>query len=291
VLVAGSGPTDRNGNHPPLLWTGLLKQTAEILADAGIASLRYDKRGLRRSGGRPKDPAELARFAAWENFSADVVAAHRTLCAQPEVDAGRVALLGHSEGGLLVMHAALAMQEAGQAPAAIVLVSTPGRPIDVVLREQLGASMRRLGVSAKGTAALLERNEAIIASIRDRAVIPDDVPPELAPLYPRYIGPFLRSQLKSDPAELAARLAGPVLVIQGEKDLQVSADRDAPALEAALERRPGRPPSLLVILPSASHNLKKVEREGEHAFYGPAVPEYREQLVPWLGEVLRADKR
>src|SRR3954469_5394580 len=79
VLVAGSGPTDRNGNQPPLLWTGLLKQSADILADAGIASLRYDKRGLRRSGGRPKDPAELARFVAWENFSADVVAAHRAL--------------------------------------------------------------------------------------------------------------------------------------------------------------------------------------------------------------------
>ena len=64
VLVAGSGPTDRNGNQPPLLWTGLLKQTAEMLADAGIASLRYDKRGLDRSGARPKDPGELARFAA-----------------------------------------------------------------------------------------------------------------------------------------------------------------------------------------------------------------------------------
>src|SRR3954470_24058089 len=162
VLVAGSGPTDRNGNQPPMLWTGLLKQTAEILAEAGIASFRYDKRGLHRSGGRPKDPAELARFVAWENFSADVVAAHRALCAQPEVDAGRVALLGHSEGGLLVMHAALAMQEAGQAPAAVVLVSTPGRPLDVVLREQLAASMTRLGVSRKGTAALLERNESIL---------------------------------------------------------------------------------------------------------------------------------
>src|SRR5688500_18112657 len=71
VLVAGSGPTDRNGNQPPLLWTGLLKQLADVLADAGIASLRYDKRGQYRSGKPPKDPAALARFVAWEHFIAE----------------------------------------------------------------------------------------------------------------------------------------------------------------------------------------------------------------------------
>src|SRR4051794_36546048 len=60
VLVAGSGPTDRNGNQPPLLWIGLLKQTADLLAGAGIASLRYDKRGVGRSTRVPKGADALA---------------------------------------------------------------------------------------------------------------------------------------------------------------------------------------------------------------------------------------
>ena len=291
VLVAGSGPTDRNGNQPPLLWTGLLKQTADALAKAGVATLRYDKRGVSGSGKPPKDPAALARFVAWEHFVADVSAARDALAAEPEVDGGRVALVGHSEGGLLVMHAAAALHDAGRAPAAVVLMSTPGRPLDVVLRDQLAASFRRLGISAKASAELLEANDSIIQSLRERGEVPPDVPPALAPLYPAYIGPFLQGQMKTTPADLAAKLRGPVLVVQGEADLQVSAERDAPVLMAALKGRPGAPRSDLLVLPAASHNLKKVPKEGEHAFFGPVVPEFREGIATWLGERLGAGSR
>src|SRR4051812_10735559 len=147
VLVAGSGPTDRNGNQPPLLWTGLLKQTADLLARGGVASLRYDKRGVGRSGAVPKGAEALADFVQWDNFVGDVVAACDALRRQPEVDPARVALLGHSEGGLLVMDATLRLQEAGRAPAAVVLASTPGRPLGMLLREQLDAAFNRLGIT------------------------------------------------------------------------------------------------------------------------------------------------
>ena len=286
VLVAGSGPTDRNGNQPPLLWTGLLKQAADLLAGAGIASLRYDKRGVGRSGQIPKGAAALADFVAWDKFVGDVAAAHDAIRAQPEIDPNRVALLGHSEGGLLVIAAALSLQDASRPPAAVILVSTPGRRTDLVIREQLAAACKRLGVSEEGTARYLARNDEVLASVRADGVVPADLPPDLAPLYPRYAGRFLQSQFNFDPADAAGRLTMPVLVIQGRKDLQVSAERDAPALEAALKKRPGNAKCALVVLEGAGHNLKHVEKDGEHAFYGPVVPEFRQRLVEWLTEAL-----
>jgi pimeloyl-ACP methyl ester carboxylesterase len=286
VLVAGSGPTDRNGNQPPLLWTGLLKQTADALAGAGVASLRYDKRGVGRSDRPPKDREALGEFVRWEHFVGDVAEACAALRRQPEVDPSRVALLGHSEGGLLVMDAAAKLRDAGRPPAAVVLVSTPGRPLGVVLREQLGRMCRRLNLTEEGTSRFLARNDEIVAAIRGTGAVPDDVPPDLAALYPRYAGRFLQAQFNADPAAAARRLTVPVLLVQGAKDLQVSAERDAPALEAALKGRTGKARCDVVILDGASHNLKHVERDGDHALFGPAVPGYGKTLVGWIDEVL-----
>ena len=286
LLVPGSGPTDRNGNQPPLLWTGLLKQTADALASTGMASLRFDKRGVGRSTRPPKDFDALVEFTAWDHFIGDVTAACAALRAQPEVDPSRVVLIGHSEGGLLVMHAAVALQDAGTPPAAVVLLATPGRPLDALIRDQLDAYCRRLNVSEAATKRLLGRNEAITQWVREHGTIPPDVPADLAALYPRYIGRFYQGVLRHDPADLAARLSGPVLIMQGEKDLQVSAERDAPRLHAALKKRATPARADLILLPGASHNLKNVEKDGDHAFFGPAVPEFRAKLVEWLTEVL-----
>ena len=105
VLVSGSGPTDRDGNNalvPERI--DLLKQIAELLAEAGIASLRYDKRGIGASSAKPHGSiAELERFFAWENFVADVVAAQAELVKHDEIKSYAAAPLGHSEGGLLVL--------------------------------------------------------------------------------------------------------------------------------------------------------------------------------------------
>jgi hypothetical protein len=290
VLVQGSGPTDRDGNQPPLLWTGLLKQLAGALADGGIASLRYDKRGMYRSGDRPKDPEALAEFVSWDHFVGDVVAAHQALRRRPEIDAGRVGLVGHSEGGLLVMDAAAALQKAGTPPAALVVMATPGRSLDVVLREQLNASFERLGVARAGIEKVLEKNDAVVAHIREHGTVPPDVPPDLQPLYPRYIGRFLQAQFNSLPAEVAGRVEGPVLLVQGDRDIQVSAERDLPVLAEALGKRAGASRCDVALIEGASHNLKPVEKEGEYGLFGPMVPEARRRVVSWLAEVLGAPR-
>lgn len=138
VLIQGSGPTDRDGNQPPVIRTDLLRQLADALARKGIASLRYDKRGMHANAmARPQAEADYASFFRWENFVADAAGAYRFLQRQGPVDPGKVAILGHSEGGLIALAAATSLQADGAAPPALILAATPGRRMDVILREQL----------------------------------------------------------------------------------------------------------------------------------------------------------
>src|ERR1700733_14331833 len=88
VLLAGSGPTDRDGNQPPGLITDLLKQIADGLAEKGVVTLRFDKRGMYANRAeKPKDTGKFGEFFSWENFVGDAESAYRFLRQQPEVDA------------------------------------------------------------------------------------------------------------------------------------------------------------------------------------------------------------
>jgi len=143
VLVSGSGPTDRDGNNtlvPDRI--DLLKQIAQLLAEAGIASLRYDKRGIGASTSKPNGSiAELERFFSWENFVGDVAAAQAELVKHDEIKSYATALLGHSEGGLLVLAAAPTIVK--NPPHGMVLVATPGRKLGEILRVQIGRAGSR----------------------------------------------------------------------------------------------------------------------------------------------------
>ncbi len=111
VLVAGSGPTDRDGNNPLIpARVDVLKLLAAALAEAGIASLRYDKRGIAGSAVSPQRPSDRQdRFFTWDQFVGDVQAAHTELLRHGEIKPYATALLGHSEGGLLAIAASVAM--------------------------------------------------------------------------------------------------------------------------------------------------------------------------------------
>jgi dienelactone hydrolase len=134
VLVAGSGPTDRDWCSPLLPGTnGSGRLFAEAFADAGIASLRYDKRA---SG---PDAAESAR-ALFGKFSMhshleELVAAVGVLAGHDSIDVARIAGLGNSEGTLHVLHYATSDQDVPFA--GIVLAAPPGRSVGEVLLSQL----------------------------------------------------------------------------------------------------------------------------------------------------------
>jgi alpha-beta hydrolase superfamily lysophospholipase len=283
IIVAGSGPTDRNGNQPGLT-IDLLKQIAEHLAQEGIASLRCDKRGQYASG-KPKDGEALSGFTVWQNYVGDVAAALAYLQKQPEIDADRTAMVGHSEGGLLVIQAAVEGEGFRKPPAALVLVSTPGRRCDLVLRDQIARRLRQQKATAQQTKFFLTKNDEIMAAIKKTGQTPQKVPPGLAALYPPYLGKFLQSLLDFEAAAWASRIPAPVLVLAGEKDSQHVVDQETSALSAGLMKRQHDDHERYIV-PGASHNLKPVKADNDLGFAGDMAPEAAAKLRSWLGKNL-----
>ncbi len=315
VIIAGSGPTDRNGNSKlvPLV-SNQYAQWATALAGAGIASLRYDKRAIGASSSVPlKDPAhptaeELAAFtdfAAWGNFVGDAAATLAFLQQQPAVDGTRTALLGHSEGSLIAQEVAAAPQSLPHPPAAVVLASGPGRPFDVLAREQISnllPAVAAAGVPITDAQALLTAYDAEIAGIKatgqtptaplvalqQNANIPAAIKNIIFSLFPSVNTKYWVGALKADPVALAKAYAGPVLVIQGGADTQVFPTEDAPALDAALASRSGDRHQT-VIVPQMSHEWKLIQDPTkDNGFEGPVVPAALTALTGWLAPVLGA---
>jgi dienelactone hydrolase len=287
VLLAGSGPTDRDGNQPPALVTDLLKQIAAGLADEGIATLRFDKRGMyANKADLPKDIAAYGEFFSWKNFVGDAAAGWRFLAKQPHIDPKRVGILGHSEGGMLALEAAAVLKAEGHAPAALILVSTPGRTMDAVITDQLKSTLARQHATPAQTDYFLGENARITKTIRETGKVPPDVPAGLAALYPAYLGKFYHSELAWDPGKLAADFSGPMLIVQGAADIQVSPERDAKALDAAFASRKDDVHTLAVI-PKASHNLKVPPNADDPGFKGPVADDAMDQLRKWTAEHLK----
>jgi uncharacterized protein len=228
----GSGPTDRDGNSPVLGGRNdSLKQLAEGLVPAGIASLRVDKRGIAASKAAGPAREDEMRF---EMYVDDAAAWARKLRESGRF--GRLVLAGHSEGALIVCEAARGVE-----PDGVVLLSAAGRPAPVILREQLvGKLPPELAASAEQILASLERGEASA-----------DVPPPLAPLYRPSVQPYLISWFRHDPVAAVAAQKWPLLIVQGSTDLQVTPG-DARLLAAV------RSDVTPVILDGVNHVLKPV---------------------------------
>ena len=276
VLVAGSGPTDRDGNNPLVpQHIDVLKLIAELLAAAGIATLRYDKRGIGGSTARPHGTlAEQERFFSWDNFVGDVAAAHGELVKHDEIKAYATALLGHSEGGLLVLAALPAITK--NRPHGMVLASTPGRPMREIVREQVN----------RGAPNLVDAVTATMAAIEASGHVPADLPIELQALFPAYAGPYLQRMLAFDPAQALLGLDLACLLLQGAADRQVVPMADVQPLIDALSKRSA--PGEAVVIPAVSHNLKLVSWPGDTGFGGPIAPAVATKLVDWLVPMLGA---
>ena len=310
VIVAGSGPVDRNGNEPEGFTTNLYSQIADQLAQQGIASLRYDKRGVGASTPypRPQNPSQptaaeikaLQDFDAWDNFVGDARATLNYLQQQPEIDPARTALIGHSEGSIIVGQVAARSQGMAHPPAALVLISAPGRPIDVVLREQIAHQLQQQPTIP--AAFVLSKYDEIIAGLRQTGQAPvaafadlkanSKVPPQvtqgLEVLFQPAYDEFWQGELQVDPATTIRHYPGPVLVLQGAKDIQIFANEDTPLLDAALKSRTPDDHQI-VIVPNASHNMKFVQDPAtDPGITGPVVPEFTNALRTWLARKLSA---
>jgi len=284
LLLQGSGPTDRDGNQLPGIRTDVLRQVAAILAQQGIASLRYDKRGMHANRSTlPARRDELPSFFDWSAFVADAQAALRFLGGQPTVVADRVGIFGHSEGGLIALVAA---SHAQQRPKVLVLAGTPGRPLGEVIEEQTAALLERQHATAAQTRFFIDADSRIQSEILASGRVPADVPPGLAFFFPAYLGPYLnlKSVLALEPAPLTNEFAGPILVINGAADTQVSAVRDAALFSAALASR--KDGSKVFVPTGVSHNLKTVANGDDPGLEGPMDANVTNELVRWLKTAL-----
>ena len=228
VLHAGSGPTDRNGNSVATQ-NNCLKQLATMLAKNGIASLRYDKRGIAESV-VPDLKEENLRFETYIDDLAAVVDSLRA-----DVRFSSIILCGHSEGALITLAVAAQKNDI----AGYVSLAGCGETADHVLKEQLSGRL-----SAKEQQRVFAMLDSLVAGDSVRVV-----PKQYASLFRPSVQPYLKSWFRYNPQTLIARLHIPILIAQGGTDKQV-AERHALLLKQAA------PAATYVFIPSMNHVLK-----------------------------------
>jgi uncharacterized protein len=264
IIIPGSGPTDRDGNNPLGVTAASYRLLAEALAAKGVSTIRIDKRGMFGSSAAAAD-ADNVRMT---DYAADVRAWGQE--AQKRASAPCAWLIGHSEGSLI----ALITAQQPERICGLILIAGPGRKVGDILREQLKAN--------PANAPLLEQALATIGELEaGRRVDVSGMHPALLALFRPSVQGFLIDLMSYDPAQLLARYAGPVLVLQGTTDLQVSM-QDAERLAGA------RPGVTLVTLEGVNHVLKiaPADLAANTATYGnsalPIAPSLVEAITAFL---------
>ncbi len=241
LIIPGSGPTDRDGDNPMGVTSAPYRLLAEALATKGVSTVRIDKRGLGGSKGAVADGNKVT-IADYATDTHNWVAAIRKQAGQR-----CVWVLGHSEGSLI----ALAAAQQPEGMCGVISVSGAGRKLSDVIREQLRAN--------PANAPILDPAMSALDSLeKGRHVDITSMHPALQRLFAPQVQDFLIDMFRQDPAKLAASLKVPLLIVQGERDLQVSV-ADARALASA------QPKATLLLLPNMTHVLKDVSSDDKAA--------------------------
>ena len=240
LIIAGSGPTDRNCNNPQMT-NDAYKKLAHELAERGIASIRYDKRGIAESVAAVESESSLVFY--------DYVQDAKDWIQQTKQDKRftQVVVIGHSEGSMIGI---LASEKADK----FISVAGAGRGIGVVLKEQLSCQPKEVQDEAFPMIDTLTMGKKL-----------QHVSPAMMALFRPSIQPYMISWLKYDPAVELKKLKIPVLIIQGTTDIQVSVV-DAKLLSAA------KPDAKLLLIDKMNHILRTVDgdRDANLATYNNA---------------------
>lgn len=273
LLLPGSGAVDVDGNAAPVIRNAGYRQLAQSLGCAGYGVLRVAKMGIPPSTGD-------ANAATLQSYAADVAAWFDALAQEPGVDASRLGIIGHSEGGLIALYA---VAEGYVEPDVVVTIAAAGRPFGVLLEEQIVASARRGGVPGEQLEAYAADTRELLDAIRASSGQALELTGGLednavAPLFAAAAG-LLRSELDVDPQALAARVTVPALVLQGLKDVQVL-QVDGQLLAQAL------PQAVHLELPDLTHNLVDTRLPAEAKLMPAPTDAISETLVAALATFL-----
>ncbi len=275
ILIGGSGPTDRDETVAGIPVFG---QIARDLVAAGFAVVRYDKRGIGQSGGR----AESVTIADYAEDARQVLL---WLEKQKGIDKQRIALVGHSEGGLVAM--LTAGRERGKV-AALALVSTPSASGNDVVLEQQKHLLSKMPIDDAQRAEKIDLQEKI-----NKAVIKGtgwtDIP---LPARRAADTPWFYSFLTFNPEKAMDETRQPVLIVQGELDVQVQPHHAEKLAVMARERKGNKVPVEVVKVPGVNHLLvpAKTGEISEYASLGPDAkvsPQVTGAIADFLKKVLK----
>lgn len=259
LIIAGSGPTDRDGNSPKL---GVMGNTYKMLANElgknGIATLRYDKRLVGESVSSTKEK-EL-RF---EDYVDDAVGLINML--NEDQRFSKVIVLGHSEGSLVGL---LSIRD--QPVKGFISAAGAGQSADKILTEQM-----------KSQPKFISDNFRTMLDSLKKGKLTDNIDPALYSVARPSIQPYLASWFRYDPAVMMKKSKVPVLILQGTTDLQVTV-ADAEKLKKAKSE------AVLTIIPGMNHMLKEApaDRAQNIATYSkpdlPLKPELVTSIVDFI---------
>ena len=256
ILIAGSGPTDRDGNQA-LFKNNSLKYLAEGLAQKGIATFRYDKRVIAQIN-KATVQEEKMTFEDEVNDALLVVNHFKDKYK-------KIILIGHYEGsliGLLVAQKVVVSK--------FVSISGAGNSSATLIEEQIG----------KNAPQLKEESQKIISQLRKGELV-ENISLYLAPVFRKSVQPYLISWFKYEPAKEIAKLQIPILIVQGTNDLQVE-DKEVQLLKEA------QPKAQLLFIEGMNHVLKKVKtlEENQQSYLNPDLP-IPEELVEGIASFIK----
>lgn len=279
LLIAGSGPTPRDGVKFGEVEQFIYRDLAEHLAGQGYAVLRYDKRCVGASTCKPK-----SSFDEYVDDARDAVVYLRK---RADIDPANVVIFGHSEGGFI----GSVVASHDETIAGLIMAAAPGRTLNKLLHDQLEARMKEAGKSETEIAAFLTKFNRIVRTLMSGQA--DGLAEQLNAKDP-YDAVLLSlvkqadlviPMLINDPLQVVNNVKAPVLVLQGDKDLQVSV-RDAQFLNEALKRA-DHPDYKLHVLKDVDHLLKTNKGAASLAAYADSSRPLDAQLLAVLTEWLK----
>jgi len=263
IIIAGSGPTDHNGNSGLTKNNSLLLLSKSLVA-SGFATLRFDKRGIGKSTLKNFKEEELTL----DVFVEDVV---KIISHSKSLGYRNIYILGHSEGALIGLLAAIKTDIK-----AYISLCGPGNSADLILKKQLKKQISQ---------EYYEKSVKILDSLSAGYQV-NETPVLLNALFRKSVQPYLISWFKYNPAEIIKSLKSPLLIIQGDKDLQVDMEEGQILGEAIGFEN-------LITIKNMNHVLKIIgdqKNENLSSYYKPDLP-ISEDLIYEISKFIKQTKQ
>ena len=260
IIIAGSGPTDLNGNQSHGINNSLL-YLSNALVNNGISTVRFDKRGIAKSTyeGLSESDLSIEQYANDINLLIDYF---------KQKGFQDIYIIGHSEGSLIGLISAQNTK-----PKGFISLCGVGNSADILLKKQLKPQL---------PPAFYNQVEIIIDSLKNGQLV-KSVPPQLNSLFRPSLQPYYISWFKYSPTDLLKNLECPALIVQGEKDLQV----DILEAETLAKSLPNRN---FVLIKDMNHVFKTISgdiQENLASYTNPDLPvntELIENIVEFINE-------